>query len=155
MKLFKVLLISLLVAVASGCSSSGALFQQLEPPQQGNALVYLMRGSSFVSALNCPDVELNGKYVGCLKQDGYIKIEVSAGENKICFCRSAFEVGDDTVLNLTLAAGEVRFFEWKPEIGDMTFIGGNVYATGGKMESIIEHGEAQALTLLATLKNSI
>jgi acetyltransferase-like isoleucine patch superfamily enzyme len=114
-----------------------------------------MRGSSFASSLNCPDVKVNDEYVGCLKQNGFIKVELEAGANKICFCRSALEVGDDTVINLNLSAGEVRFFEWKPEIGDMVFIGANVHATGGKMESIIEHSNETALPLLRGFKNSI
>jgi hypothetical protein len=114
-----------------------------------------MRGSSFVSSLNCPDVKVNDEYVGCLKQKGFIRIEVKAGENKICFCRSALEVGEDTVLTMTLLEGDIKFFEWKPEIGDMAFVNANVYATGGKMESIIEHREESALQLLMQLKDSV
>ncbi len=144
-----------MVASLIGCSSRGVSFQQLETPQQGNSVVYLMRGSSFVSSLNCPDVKVNDEYVGCLKQNGFIKIEVEAGANKVCFCRSALEIGEDTTLNLNLSAGEVRFFEWKPEVGDMVFIGSNVYATGGKLESIIEHSNETALPMLLELKDSI
>lgn len=155
MRLLNVLFVIMAVASFSGCSSSGTPFQQLVSPQQGNSVVYLLRGNSFVSSLNCPDVKVNDTYVGCLKQNGFIKIEMEAGANKICFCRSALEVGDDTVLNLNLSAGEVRFFEWKPEIGDMVFIGSNVHATGGKMESIIEHSNDTALPLLKDFKDSI
>ena len=155
MKFLKLLLTITCIILFTGCSSRGVPFQQVQAPEPGNAVVYLMRGSSFVSSLNCPDVKLNDEYVACLKQNGFIRIEMKAGENKICFCRSALEIGEDTVLTMTLLEGDVKFFEWKPEIGDMVFVNASVYATGGKMESIIEHNKETAIQLLTELKDSV
>ncbi|MFC4699807.1 DUF2846 domain-containing protein [Glaciecola siphonariae] len=147
-------LIVLLSFILSACAARGQPFQNLVEPAAGNAVIYLMRDSSFVGGAYCPNVEVNEEKVGCLKQQGFIRIEVPAGNHKVCFCKGITEIGDDVILALDLSENEVRFFEWIPEVGEMAFVGSNVYATGGKMESIIQHNRSEALSKLSNYKRS-
>ena len=151
---FSHVIVLLLAVFIVGCAASGAAFKQIQAPDPGNAVVYLMREGGFVGAAYCPNVEANQEKVGCLKMNGYIRIEVPAGENKLCFCKSALEVGNDFEITLSLKEGEIRYFQWVPKVGDFTVVGGNVYATGGDLETVVEHDQQSALKKLRALKRS-
>ncbi|MCU4175330.1 hypothetical protein [Carboxylicivirga sp. N1Y90] len=58
--------------------------QKFIPPAEGNAVVYIVRTSSFGSALNFR-VFHNENFVGIFKGKGYIRYELPAGEQLLWF----------------------------------------------------------------------
>ena len=148
------IIITLIVVFLSGCAAQGERFSGFIEPSNGNAVVYLFRQSAFAGSVYCPNLNVNGDSFGCLKMNGYYRIEMPAGKNEICFCKSIFEVGDNLKLDMVLSAGEVRYFEWVPHISNFVIIGGNVIPSGGKMESVIEHKAEPSLKILNSLKLS-
>lgn len=142
------------VVLLSGCAAQGEKFSGFVEPNNNNAVIYLFRQSSFVGGAYCPNVNVNGQYYGCLKMDGYFRIEIPSGKNEICFCKSIMEIGNNLKLDMDLKAGEVRYFEWVPHVGGMAVIGDNVVPTGGQMESIVEHPKQASLKMLSNFKLS-
>lgn len=138
-----------------GCSAMGARFESIQKASEGNAVVYFFRDSEFASSAYCPNVEVNGEYFGCLKMNGYLRIEIPANKvNKICFCRTSLEMGKSLIVKLELKEQEMKFFEWTPVTPKISSSGQNLVFSIDEVEILIEHSEEAAMLLLSQYNES-
>ena len=77
------LLLILSVFLAS-CAATGNLFQKLDPPSPGQSVVYVFRTQNVTRSMDLsPGIAVNGKEVGALPLDGYLRIQVPAGATEV------------------------------------------------------------------------
>ena len=69
-------------ALLSGCAASGPTFVA-SPSSSNQSIIYLFRPAKFANGGSSPDVVLDGKKVGSLKNGGYIPLSVSPGPHTL------------------------------------------------------------------------
>jgi len=78
MKKFYLSVLSLILL--SGCSASGPMYKPSEISSDKNAMIYVYRPSQFVNGGGYPEIKINNKSIGPLKNGGYLYKEVEAGK---------------------------------------------------------------------------
>ncbi len=77
------LLLISLATVLAACSATGKQFGGLEKPESGYAHVYVYRPFTFKQSGIFPDIKLDSKLVGKLKNGGFLMIKAEPGDHKL------------------------------------------------------------------------
>jgi len=111
MTIRSVLLLALLGFLVSGCAS-GEKFVGLESPDKNQARVYLYRPFNLMQSGVFPDVLVDSKEVGTLKNGGYLTFTVPEGLHKITLAGGFLQWGhSDRDFALEAADGETCFYQ--------------------------------------------
>ncbi|MEZ5530367.1 MAG: DUF2846 domain-containing protein [Porticoccaceae bacterium] len=103
----------------AGCAATGQKFPGITAFSEATSTLYIFRESKLQSAAYCPAMYLEGKKVGCLKNGGYIRVEISPGKHLLEVRKSAFLIGDEPSIEFSSSSGEVIFIEWTTSIVDI------------------------------------
>lgn len=137
------------LALLHGCAATGARFQALQAPKDGQALVYLYRPATFAGSGAFPTVHIGGKPVGPLKHGGYLVVTLPPGEHALTMPRSQWEWPyDATDIRLRVVGGQRHFFRLETVLQAR---GGSTYQHMATMRLV---PEAQALAELEKLSES-
>ncbi len=151
------ILIFILTLVLVGCSATGEKFSEATLINQETATVYFLRQSKFLGAAGCRDVLIDGNKVGCIKNAGFLKVEVLPGKRLINLPKvTENDWANETSVEIEAEAGQLYFLEWTHELEDFYVIpAGAVVITGGETKaSIIKHKKGSALPILNQLRDS-
>jgi len=141
----------------TGCSATGPKFTKATLTNQKLSTVYLMRQYKFLGAAGCRAVHIDNKDLGCIKNAGYLRIDLTPGSHAIKFPKvTENDWANETEVELELLAGKIYYFEWTHELEDFYVIpAGSVVVTGGETKaSIIQHHEGSAVPILRELRES-
>ena len=72
----------MLACLVAGCSASGADFELSAAPE-GQGTIHIYRVNSFTGYSDAPDVKIDGKLVGTLKNAGFLTQTVDPGPHEI------------------------------------------------------------------------
>ena len=112
------LFIVVTLTLLSGCGAGGAKFSGLENPAKDMAQVYIYRPSAFVQSGNFPDVALDGKEIGQLKNGGFLRFNAPAGKHTISLSGNMMQwIHRDANIPVTLKAGETNFYKLTVSMG--------------------------------------
>lgn len=134
-------IVVLLLTLLAGCAASGSKFEQIQSFSDETTTIYVMRQWAFGGGATCPDIYLNGKEIGCLKNGGFIRAEVPSGA--VYFRADYFSDNDYETFNT--APGEIVYIEWYYNVG----ADGYSYSYGLDI-----HEESTALKILKSLRES-
>nr|WP_136252933.1 DUF2846 domain-containing protein [Ningiella ruwaisensis] len=146
-----------LAAFLSGCSATGEKFSEATLVNQESATVYFMRQNKFLGAAGCRDVLIDNEKVGCIKNAGFLKIEILPGKRFISLPKvTENDWANETSVEIEAQSGQIYFLEWTHELEDFYVIpAGAVVITGGETKaSIIRHKKESALPILDQLRDS-
>lgn len=149
--------IFLLLILLGGCSATGEKFVAPALINEDTATVYLMRQDKFLGAAGCRDVLINKVDFGCIKNAGFLKIEISPGNKTITLPKvTENDWANETSVEQNFERGGIYYYEWTHELEDFYVIpAGSIVVTGGKTKaSIIKHSKASALPILKELRDS-
>jgi len=100
------------LALLSSCSAGGAKFTGLEKPTDKLAQVYIYRPSSFIQSGNFPDLALDKKEIGQLKNGGFLKFTAPAGKHALSITGNALQwIHPDATATLKFEAGKTYFYK--------------------------------------------
>ena len=71
-----------LTCLVAGCSASGADFELSAAPE-GQGIIHIYRVNSFTGYSDAPDVKIDGKLIGTLKNAGFLTATVDPGPHEI------------------------------------------------------------------------
>jgi len=133
-------------------TANGDKFVQLEEPKIDKAAVYIFRQLKLGGSAYCQPISIDGARIPCLKNGGYIRVELPQGEHVIGFPKRALEAGKGLEKKVRIEGGSFLFLEWATALRDVILIGsqGSVTMT----ETIYEHDKKAALLILSELKES-
>jgi len=150
----KVLLGALLLLLAS-CSAGGKQFGGLEKPEAGYAQVYLYRPSALVQSGIFPDIELDEKMVGKLKNGGYLVFRAEPGDHKLAVTGNYLQWNHASrAFDVKFESGKTYFYRLQPFASGGGVVGGVYLANHSYSFMRIDDQEA-AVTELAKLKESV
>ncbi len=136
----------------SGCSANGPTFQNLAVPTQNKSIVYFYRQAAFYGAANCPNLIINGNKIGCLKNGGFLQIELEQGEHTVLFDKGTWEPDKDLRTNFSVESGKVYFYEYGQVMTGM-FATASVVSISGR-EDFYRKTKEYSLPILKNLKKS-
>lgn len=125
----------ILTIVLSGCAVVGESFEKVETFSPDTATLYVMREWNSGSPLFCTDIYIYGKSKGCLRSNGFMRIEAKPGT---VYFRTDY-ISKSKYKTLELNAGDVLFIEWQ-------------YHNTSKTENIIIHSEGRGIEIIKGLK---
>jgi len=135
----------IIVVLISGCTATGKNFSGVVLPSEGNSVLYILRRYNFTGAAYCPPMQIDEVDIGCLKNDGFIRHELTSGLHEIKIRKRFLEVGDEITQTIDINEGDVIFFEW----GIWSEFDG-----GGFYEALEKRPKHDALEILKSLKES-
>lgn len=147
------LVITLLV---TGCAT-GEKFTSPKLGDPKNSIVYLMRKSQYMGAVICRDVALDGKTVGCIKNGGFLRLEVAPGTHTISVLKaSKSDWANETSIVQNHEAGTIHYYEWTNALNHLSVasVGGNALVSGQASAALIRHDSGSAASILKELRNS-
>lgn len=151
----KILLVSILMLVA-GCSAGGKPFGGLEKPDNTNAQVYLYRPFALAQSGIFPDIELDSKLIGSLKNGGYLSYKIAPGEHKLAVTGNYLQWNYSArVFDLTFEAGKTYFYRLQPFTGTGGGFAGGVYLANYQYSFMLIEDQEAALAELKKLKESV
>jgi len=140
-----------------GCSATGKKFTEATLANSETATIYFMRQDKFLGAAGCRDILIDSRKIGCIKNAGFLRVEVAAGDRFINLPKvTESDWANETSVELETKSGHLYFLEWTHELEDFYVIpAGAVVITGGKTKaSIIKHNKETALPILKELRDS-
>ncbi|WP_445358579.1 DUF2846 domain-containing protein [Microbulbifer sp. ANSA005] len=105
-------IVAFFVILLSGCTATGPVFEKVAEPNGSKAIAYFFRQAAFYGSGTCPDLVINDKEVGCLKNGGFFEVELDPGEHTVLFDKGTWEPNKALRAKITVQAGEVYFFEY-------------------------------------------
>ncbi|MFC1546008.1 DUF2846 domain-containing protein [Pseudomonadota bacterium] len=156
MLLIRNLLIISLLALLSGCAAGGKPFGGLEKPNATYAQVYIYRPSAFVQSGIFPDIELDSKLAGKLKNGGYLLLKTAPGSHKLAVTGNYLQWSHASrTFDLTFEGGKTYFYQLQPFIGSGGGMVGGVYLANHTYSFMQVENEDNALAELKKLKESV
>jgi len=73
----------LILTILTACGATGPTYQSLDLTTPENSVIYIYRPSHFVGAASYPEITLDEKHLGSLKNGGYLVKEISPGKHKL------------------------------------------------------------------------
>lgn len=140
------------VILISGCSARGPIFNGVQLQDESSSTVYLFRQSAFVNSAYCPVIQVDNRDIGCLKNGGFMRLEIGVGEHNLRVRKRLLEVGGEPEVTINGKKGEVLFYEWTSQLNHMSMIGSIVSASVS--EGIIKHNESTATQILGSLREN-
>lgn len=126
------LFIAVLLALLTGCSAGGKQFAGIEAPATGFAKVYIYRPSAFIQSGIYPDIELDSKLVGKLKNGGFLALQVSPGEHTLAITGNYLQWSHpNRSFPLTFEAGKTYYYKLQPFVSGGGVVGGVYLANHG------------------------
>ncbi|WHI50186.1 hypothetical protein P3339_17290 [Microbulbifer sp. MLAF003] len=158
----KKIIIVLCSAMLSGCvallfapvvmKANGDHFEEVEPPPINMGAVYIFRKLKLAASIYCQPFSVNGERVPCLRNGGYIRLELQPGEHVIGFPKRALEFGKGFEQKIQVIGGKTSFYEWGTDLDDINSAGS--YTSMTFVEFLIEHAPESAVTILKDLRKS-
>ncbi|MDQ6989343.1 MAG: DUF2846 domain-containing protein [Mariprofundaceae bacterium] len=119
--------IAIVLAMLGGCGAGGAKFSGLEQIADNSAQVYIYRPSSFIQSANYPDLALDGQEIGQLKNGGYLRFTVPAGEHNLSVTGNVMMwIHRDRNVPLKLEAGKTYFYKLTVTLNNSSTGGVNI-----------------------------
>ncbi len=105
----RILILGFILSLLSGCVSTakGPAFVAHSQVPSDQAYVYFYRPNPNDGVTVCWDIKVNDQLKGCLEPQGFIKIQMSPGQNKFYTSAAAVEFE----FNENLEAGSAYYYE--------------------------------------------
>ncbi|WP_086932925.1 DUF2846 domain-containing protein [Agarilytica rhodophyticola] len=100
------------ITMLIGCTATGPAFEQVAEPQNEKAIAYFFRQAAFYGSGSCPDLIIDQKKMGCLKNGGFFEVELEPGEHTILFDKGTWEPDRDLRTNILVKSGKIYFYEY-------------------------------------------
>jgi len=158
MNLLRLISSILALSILVGCAATGEKFISPSLINKDSATVYFMRKDKFVGAAACRIVLINDVDSGCIKSGGFLKLNVSAGNQNIKIPKlTKSDWADEASIDTEFVAGTIYYFEWTNELENYYVLPiGALILTGGKTNNtLIKHKKESALVILNELRNSV
>jgi len=111
MTLRPIIMMALLALLITGCAT-GEKFSGLESPDKNQAKIYLYRPFNLMQSGVFPDVEIDSKEVGVLKNGGFVTFAVPAGQHTITLSGGFLQWGhSDRNFKLDAEEGKTYFYQ--------------------------------------------
>ena len=141
-----------LVILLTGCAASGSQFSGVQAYGGNSATLYIFRQSKFVGGGECPAMYLSGTKVGCLKNGGYMRVQLQAGSHKLETRNRMLEMGPEPSINFSAKPGEIVFIEWTVSISNAVATGAVTGVSASK--GFVLTPRNLAVTAMQNLKKS-
>jgi hypothetical protein len=149
-------MIVLLFALLAGCSAGGKQFSGLEKPATASAQVYVYRPSALLQSGIFPDIEIDSKLVGKLKNGGYLRFQVEPGEHKLSVTGNYLQWNHATrEFDVSYEAGKTYFYQLQPFVASGGGMVGGVYLANHSYSFMLVENEDDAVAELQKLKESV
>lgn len=147
------LALPLAAALLSACAG-GPQFLAIEPPEDGNAVVYVYRQHGVFGLAMRPDIFVDGQQVGDLPAGGYLRVEVPMpnGLRRISVGgRRCIPLGGETFApgSVSLSPGSTAYVELDIQVGSQA--AGDRYVWNNTCRLQLAE-PAKALAILPSLK---
>jgi len=150
-----ILIVSMLVLLV-GCSAGGKPFGGLEKPDKSYAQVYVYRPSALQQSGIFPDMELDSKFFGKLKNGGYLSIKAEPGEHKLAVAGNYIQWNySPRTFDVNFEGGKTYFYRLQPFTAPGGGYAGGVFLANYQYSFIRIEDEAAALADLKKLKESV
>ncbi|WKD49608.1 hypothetical protein [Microbulbifer spongiae] len=143
--------VALLLAPAV-MKANGDHFKELESPSINMGAVYIFRKFKLVASIYCQPFSINGERTSCLRNGGYIRLELQPGEHVIGFPKRALEFGEGFEQKILVIGGKTSFYEWGTDIDNINSVGTSTSMTF--VEFLIGHTQESAVAILKDLRKS-
>ncbi|HKI62458.1 MAG TPA: DUF2846 domain-containing protein [Mariprofundaceae bacterium] len=146
---------SALVLLAS-CSAGGKQFAGVEKPDSSYAQVYIYRPAAFAQSGIFPDIEMDSKLVGKLKNGGYLSAKVKPGDHKLAVTGNYLQWNyREHLFDVSFEGGKTYFYRLQPFTGPGGGYAGGVYLANYSYSFARMDDQAAALAELEKLKESV
>ncbi|MEX1666648.1 DUF2846 domain-containing protein [Zhongshania arctica] len=145
-------LIFTLAALLVACTATGPAFQQVADSKNDKAIAYFYRQAAFYGSGFCPDLVVDSKKIGCLKNGGFFEIELEPGEHTVLFDKGTWEPDKDLRANISVVAGEIYFYEYGSVMTGMFAVPGFALVSG--KEDFYRKTKEYSIPILRGLKKS-
>jgi Protein of unknown function (DUF2846) len=150
-----ILLVSLLALLAS-CSAGGKPFSGLESPDNTYAKIYIYRPSTLQQSGIFPDIKLDSKLIGKLKNTGYLSIKAAPGEHKLAVTGNYIQWNHSSrTFDISVKGGKTYFYRLQPFTASGGGFAGGVYLANYSYSFMRVDDQAVALAELEKLKESV
>lgn len=149
MRVFITLVLSVFLVA---CTATGPNFDQVAVPKEDKAIAYFFRQAAFYGSGSCPDLVIDSKEIGCLKNGGYFEVELEPGDHSVLFDKGTWEPDKDLRATITVKAGEVHFYEYGQVMTGMFVT--PVFSFVSGREDFYRKTEKYSLSILKGLKKS-
>jgi len=144
--------IVLFLAFLVGCSANGPAFENVATAKNDSAIVYFFRQAAFYGSGSCPDLMIDEKEIGCLKNGGFFEVELKPGQYTILFDQGTWEPDKDLRAKIIVRAGEVHFYEYGQVFTGM-FVSSSFVSISGR-EDFYRKTKDYSIPILMGLKKS-
>ena len=142
----------LFVLLLTSCAASGPAFVKVSEIIPDKAVVYFYRQAAFYGSGSCPDLTIDQKVIGCLKNGGYLEVILEPGEHAIHFDKGTWQPERDLHANINLQAGKHYYYEYGQELKGAFAVPGFAFVAGS--ENFFQIQEKHAISILMKLKKS-
>ena len=145
-----------LLVLVTGCSAGGKQFGGLEEPNISYAQVYVYRPSALQQSGIYPDMKLDSKLFGKLKNGGYLSIKVEPGEHKLAVAGNYLQWNYlPKTFDVSFEGGKTYFYRLQPFTAPGGGYAGGVFLANYQYSFIRIEDQAAALAELEKLKESV
>jgi len=149
-----IIMVSLLTMLVS-CSAGGKPFSGLEKADTTYARVYIYRPSAFIQSGIFPDIKLDSKLVGKLKNGGYLSLKAMPGDHKLAVAGNYLQWNHmPRTFDVSFEGGKTYFYRLQPFASGGGMVGG-VYLANHSYSFMKIEDQAVALPELGKLKESV
>ncbi len=102
----------------------------------------------------CPPVSLDGEVVGCLKNGGYLRLDLEPGIHELRFESRLFESIEEIRLAVEVTAGQELFYQWQAQMHPPVALVSGIPAGVSVSRRLRPISKSAALYLLPSLRLS-